>query len=143
MSLWLCANRKATHHSSEDSESVKVGVGRRLRFFEPPSSIDATASLSARRFRLLEIDEDAIAVGGGDVETFSCPLCRRELSYERSFSSCSRSMLSRKSPRRTRWMALGIGLLAESSPFFPSSKKNFPSRPSFGSLTICSQLPKP
>lgn len=42
-----------TYHSSEDSESVKVGVGRRLRFFELPSSIEATASLSARRFMLL------------------------------------------------------------------------------------------
>jgi len=110
-------------HSSEDSESVNVGVGRRLRFRELLSSTDATASLSARLFKLLVCDDDATAVGGGDVETFSCPLFRRELSYERSFSSCSRNMLSRKSPRRTRCIALGIGLLAESSPFFASSKK--------------------
>src|SRR5882762_7274624 len=93
---------KETYHSSEDSESVKVGVGLRFRFRELLSSTDATASLSARLFKLLVCDDDATAVGGGDVETFSCPLFRRELSYERSFSSCSRNMLSRKSPRRTR-----------------------------------------
>lgn len=51
---------------------MNVGVGRRLRFLELPSSIEAIASLSARRFRLLLCDDvDAIAVGGGDAETFS------------------------------------------------------------------------
>jgi hypothetical protein len=133
-----------TYHSSEDSESVNVGVGRRLRLRELPSSTEATASLSARRFKLpLWEDEEAMAVGGGDAETFSWPLFRRELSYERSFSSCSRKMLNKKSPRRTRWIALGIGLLAESSPFLPSSRKNLPSSPSLGSFAMVSQLPKP
>ena len=41
------------YHSSDDSESVKVGVGRRLRLRELGSSTEATASLSARLFRLL------------------------------------------------------------------------------------------
>jgi len=54
-------------HSSEDSESVKVGVGLRFRLRLLVSSIEATASLSARRFRVLTC-EDA-TVGGGEVET--------------------------------------------------------------------------
>lgn len=40
-----------TYHSSDDEESVKVGVGLRFRFLLLPSSTDATASLSAR-FRI-------------------------------------------------------------------------------------------
>ena len=45
---------KSAHHSSEEEESVKVGVGRRFRLFVLPSSTDATASLSALRFKPFE-----------------------------------------------------------------------------------------
>jgi len=98
----LVAASSIDGHSSDDSESVNVGVGRRLRFLVEVSSTDATASLSARLFRLLVVDDDATTVGGGVAETFSCPLFRKELSYERNFSSCSRNIPRRKSPRRTR-----------------------------------------
>jgi len=58
-------------HSSEDSESVNVGVGRLLRFFELLSSTEATASLSALRFKLLLCeDAEAKVVGGGDWDVF-------------------------------------------------------------------------
>ena len=40
-------NNTKTYHSSEEEESVKVGVGLLLRFLEEPSSIVAIASLSA------------------------------------------------------------------------------------------------
>lgn len=61
----------STYHSSEDSESVNVGVGRRFRFFELLSSMDAMASLSARRLILLLCDdEEAKAIGGGEAESF-------------------------------------------------------------------------
>lgn len=59
-----------TYHSSSEDESVKVGVGLRFRLARAVllSSTEATASLSARLFRLLEYDDDAIG-GGGDAET--------------------------------------------------------------------------
>jgi hypothetical protein len=91
-----------TNHSSEDSESVNVGVGRRLRLRELPSSTDATASLSARRFKVPPFEVEATAAGGGEAEGFNWPLVLSELSYERSFSSCSRRMPNRKSPRLTK-----------------------------------------
>ena len=52
-----------TYHSSDDEESVNVGVGLRFRFLVLPSSTEATASLSA----LLLIEElyDVEATGGG------------------------------------------------------------------------------
>ena len=53
----------STHHSSDEEESVKVGVGLRFRFLVLPSSIDATASLSAL---LLEKLYDDAGGGGGD-----------------------------------------------------------------------------
>ena len=90
--------RRIAHHSSEDEESVKVGVGLLLRFLVLPSSTEATASLSALR---LAYEVDATG-GGGDIELpFGFLLCN-VLSIARSFSSCSRRMLSKKSPRRTR-----------------------------------------
>jgi len=59
-------------HSSDDSESVKVGVGLRLRFLFEGSSTDATASLSARRFRLIAaLDVEAVGAGGGVADIFS------------------------------------------------------------------------
>ena len=89
---------RIAHHSSEDEESVKVGVGLLLRFLVLPSSTEATASLSALR---LAYEVDATG-GGGDIELpFGFLLCN-VLSIARSFSSCSRRMLSKKSPRRTR-----------------------------------------
>ena len=89
---------EGAHHSSEDEESVKVGVGLLLRFLVLPSSTEATASLSALR---LAYEVDATG-GGGDIELpFGFLLCN-VLSMARSFSSCSRRMLSKKSPRRTR-----------------------------------------
>ena len=68
---------KITHHSSDDSESVNVGVGRRLRFRELLSSTDATASLSALRFRLPLCEEEATGAGDTDLR---CPFVRSELS---------------------------------------------------------------
>lgn len=58
-----------TYHSSEDSESVKVGVGLRFRFRALLSSTEATASLSARRLLLPLYEDDA--TGGGDAEALS------------------------------------------------------------------------
>lgn len=82
--------QQSTYHSSEDSESVNVGVGRRFRFFELLSSMDAIASLSARRLILLLWDEEeAKAVGGGEADIFKCPFRISVLSTTRSFSSCS------------------------------------------------------
>lgn len=60
-----------SHHSSDDSESVNVGVGLRLRFFVVVlSSTDAIASLSARLFLLL-VDDEAPVAGGGVTDTLS------------------------------------------------------------------------
>ena len=92
-----------TYHSSDDEESVNVGVGLRLRFLEEPSSIVAIASLSALLLRVLEYEEvDATAIGGGEVETFSDPFVLAELSYERIFSTYSHNNPNKKSPRRTK-----------------------------------------
>ena len=67
-----------------------------------PESGQMVINVTNGKIIRLLVDDDATAVGGGVAETFSCPLVRKELSYERSFSSYSRSIPSRKSPRRTK-----------------------------------------